>query len=181
MVVPETTTVSASKSFLSVDQLIRRCLLQQIIMITNPNGFTVIDLRSEGGVTLRVFSLLTASGVKGVLTILTFGLAIPAGIFMPSMVIGALFGRALGMIVQAWQTNHPGFWIFASCLPDVPCVTPGSYAMVGAAAFMGGVTRMTVSLVIIMFELTGALTYVLPIMIVGTFSPSPRFATAFCS
>lgn len=39
--------------------------------------------------------------------------------------------------------------------------------MVGAAAFMGGVTRMTVSLVIIMFELTGALTYVLPIMIVG--------------
>ncbi|KAF9286060.1 hypothetical protein BGZ88_009274 [Linnemannia elongata] len=111
-------------------------------------------LCDEGGVTLRVFSLLTASGVKGVLTILTFGLAIPAGIFMPSMVIGALFGRALGMIVQAWQTNHPGFWIFASCLPDVPCVTPGSYAMVGAAAFMGGVTRMTVSLVIIMFELT---------------------------
>ncbi|KAG9067227.1 hypothetical protein KI688_012009 [Linnemannia hyalina] len=105
-------------------------------------------------------------GIKGILTILTFGLAIPAGIFMPSMVIGALFGRALGMIVQAWQTNHPGFWMFASCLPDVPCVTPGSYAMVGAAAFMGGVTRMTVSLVIIMFELTGALTYVLPIMIV---------------
>ncbi|KAG0257001.1 hypothetical protein BGZ95_005350 [Linnemannia exigua] len=123
-------------------------------------------LCDEGGVALRVFSLLTASGVKGVLTILTFGLAIPAGIFMPSMVIGALFGRALGMIVQAWQTSHPGFWMFASCLPDVPCVTPGSYAMVGAAAFMGGVTRMTVSLVIIMFELTGALTYVLPIMIV---------------
>ncbi|KAG0197375.1 hypothetical protein BGX28_009125 [Mortierella sp. GBA30] len=123
-------------------------------------------LCDEGGVALRVFSLLSASGVKGVLTILTFGLAIPAGIFMPSMVIGALFGRALGMLVQAWQTNHPGFWLFASCLPDVPCVTPGSYAMVGAAASMGGVTRMTVSLVIIMFELTGALTYVLPIMIV---------------
>lgn len=83
------------------------------------------------------------------------------------MVIGALFGRALGMLVQSWQVHQPGFWLFASCLPDVPCVTPGTYAMVGAAAFMGGVTRMTVSLVIIMFELTGALTYVLPIMIVG--------------
>ncbi|KAF8975353.1 hypothetical protein BGZ46_009194, partial [Entomortierella lignicola] len=129
-------------------------------------GANYHGLCDEGGVALRVFSLLSASGVKGVLTILTFGLAIPAGIFMPSMVIGALFGRALGMIVQAWQINHPGFWIFASCQPDVPCVTPGSYAMVGAAAFMGGVTRMTVSLVIIMFELTGALTYVLPIMIV---------------
>ena len=37
--------------------------------------------------------------------------------------------------------------------------------MVGAAAFLCGVTRMTVSLVVIMFELTGALTYALPIMI----------------
>jgi chloride channel 3/4/5 len=87
---------------------------------------------------------------------------------MPSMVIGALFGRALGMMVQAWQASYPGFWMFAACSLDGPCITPGSYAMVGAAAFMGGVTRMTVSLVIIMFELTGALTYVLPIMIVGT-------------
>lgn len=132
---------------------------------TNSDIYLTND--SDGGVGLRVFSLLSASVVKGGLTILTFGLAIPAGIFMPSMVIGALFGRALGMLVQAWQQNHPGFWLFASCLSDEPCVTPGSYAMVGAAAFMGGVTRMTVSLVIIMFELTGALTYVLPIMIVG--------------
>ncbi|ORY94289.1 chloride channel [Lobosporangium transversale] len=130
------------------------------------SGANYHGLCDNGGVGLRVFALLSASGVKGLLTILTFGLAIPAGIFMPSMVIGALFGRALGMMVQAWQVNHPGFWLFSSCLPDVPCVTPGSYAMVGAAAFMGGVTRMTVSLVIIMFELTGALTYVLPIMIV---------------
>ncbi|KAG0240192.1 hypothetical protein BGX31_002181 [Mortierella sp. GBA43] len=129
-------------------------------------GANYHGLCDEGGIALRVFALLSASGVKGILTILTFGLAIPAGIFMPSMVIGALFGRALGMLVQSWQVHHPGFWLFASCLPDVPCVTPGSYAMVGAAAFMGGVTRMTVSLVIIMFELTGALTYVLPIMIV---------------
>ncbi|KAJ3301190.1 hypothetical protein HDU76_005809 [Blyttiomyces sp. JEL0837] len=37
--------------------------------------------------------------------------------------------------------------------------------MVGAAGAVSGVTRITVSLVIIMVELTGALTYVIPIMI----------------
>lgn len=36
--------------------------------------------------------------------------------------------------------------------------------MVGAAGCLSGVTRMTVSLTVIMFELTGGLQYVLPIM-----------------
>ncbi len=44
------------------------------------------------------------------------------------------------------------------------CIIPGLYAMIGAAACLSGVTRMTVSLVVIMFELTGAMTYSLPIM-----------------
>ena len=39
------------------------------------------------------------------------------------------------------------------------------YALVGAAAALGGVTRMTISLVVIMFELTGGLSYVIPIMV----------------
>lgn len=41
---------------------------------------------------------------------------------------------------------------------------PGVYAMAGAAGVLGGVTQMTVSLTVIMFELTGGLTYILPIM-----------------
>jgi chloride channel 3/4/5 len=81
------------------------------------------------------------------------------------MAIGALFGRAVGIIMEIWVRNHPGFFIFSACEPDVTCVVPGTYAIIGAAAALGGVTRMTVSIVVIMFELTGALTYVLPIMI----------------
>jgi chloride channel 3/4/5 len=54
----------------------------------------------------------------------------------------------------------------ARACPDIEvCITPGLYAMVGAAATLGGVTRMTVSLVVIMFELTGGLTYILPLMV----------------
>ena len=39
------------------------------------------------------------------------------------------------------------------------------FAMVGAAAFLSGVTRMTISLCVIMFELTGELEYVIPHMV----------------
>ena len=42
---------------------------------------------------------------------------------------------------------------------------PGLYSMVGAAAALGGVTRMTVSLVVIMFEVTGGLQYIVPFMV----------------
>jgi len=113
----------------------------------------------------NIFLLIFAAILGFFLASITFGLQIPAGIILPSMAIGALFGRAVGIVMEIWVHNHPKFFPFASCEPDVPCVTPGTYAIIGAAAALGGVTRMTVSIVVIMFELTGALTYVLPIMI----------------
>lgn len=112
-----------------------------------------------------IILLLVAAALGFILASLTFGLQIPAGIILPSMAIGALYGRAFGIIAEVWQGNHPNALIFRTCEPDVPCITPGTYAIIGAASALGGVTRMTVSIVVIMFELTGALTYVLPIMI----------------
>lgn len=81
------------------------------------------------------------------------------------MVVGACVGRVFGMVINALHKSAPTLWIFYSCKAQVNCVTPGTYAMFGAAASLGGVTRMTVSLVVIMFELTGALSYVLPFMV----------------
>lgn len=112
-----------------------------------------------------IFILLTSSALGFVLATVTFGLQIPAGILLPSMAVGALYGRVVGLIMEVWQQEHPNFIAFASCEPDIPCVTPGTYAVIGAASSLAGATRMTVSIVVIMFELTGALTYVLPIMI----------------
>jgi chloride channel 3/4/5 len=112
-----------------------------------------------------IFLLLTSAIIGFFFTALTFGLQIPAGILLPSMTIGALYGRVIGLIVEVWQREHPKWIVFASCEPDIPCITPGTYAIVGAASALAGATRMTVSIVVIMFELTGALTYVLPIMI----------------
>jgi chloride channel 3/4/5 len=109
--------------------------------------------------------LLLSSLIGSLLASFTFGLQIPAGILLPSMAVGALFGRSIGLIVELAQQQHSKSIIFAACEPDIPCVTPGTYAVIGAAAALAGATRMTVSIVVIMFELTGALTYVLPIMI----------------
>lgn len=81
------------------------------------------------------------------------------------MAIGASFGRLVGIIVQALHESFPKSAFFSSCQPDVPCITPGTYAFLGAGAALSGIMQITVSVVVIMFELTGALTYILPTMV----------------
>ncbi|RXK39132.1 chloride channel, other eukaryote [Tremella mesenterica] len=112
-----------------------------------------------------VNSLLLATIVRTVLIVASYGCKVPAGIFVPSMAVGATFGRMMGILMKALQQSYPEAPLFAACQPDVPCITPGTYAFLGAAAAMGGVTRLTVTVVVIMFELTGALTYILPTML----------------
>ncbi|TFK66499.1 hypothetical protein BDN72DRAFT_145044 [Pluteus cervinus] len=111
-------------------------------------------------------SLFLATVIRIGLVIISYGCKVPAGIFVPSMAIGATFGRMVGIMVKAVYRAYPQSGIFAFCQPDVPCITPGTYAFLGAAAALSGVMRITVTVVVIMFELTGALTYILPTMIV---------------
>jgi len=114
----------------------------------------------------NVVSLILATVIRIFFVIISYGCKVPAGIFVPSMAIGASFGRTVGIIVQAIQEANPQSIFFSSCQPDVPCITPGTYAFLGAAAALSGIMHITVSVVVIMFELTGALTYILPTMIV---------------
>lgn len=109
--------------------------------------------------------LLTALVIKIGLTVITFGCTVPGGIFLPGLIIGAIIGRITGLITQYMTLSYPNLWPFTACADDLmtrgECVIPGVYAMVGAAASLAGVTRTTVSLVVIMFELTYSLTYAL--------------------
>lgn len=68
--------------------------------------------------------------VKGFLTIITFGIKIPAGIFIPTLGVGACFGRILGIWVEYLQIKRPDLPIFSACGGSKPCVVPGLYAMV---------------------------------------------------
>ncbi|KAJ2782010.1 Structural maintenance of chromosomes protein 3 [Coemansia javaensis] len=142
------------------------------------NLFTECTDQDSGGLCSRgdragnVAALLLTSAARVLLTSVACGLAVPAGMFTPSMATGASIGRAVGMVVQTLYERHPAWRLFAACRPDVPCITPGVYALVGAASMLASTTRMTVTVVVIMFELTDAVIYVLPIMLAVTVSKS---------
>lgn len=125
----------------------------------------VLDPSSFDHVWPVVRTIFVAMIVKGFLTIITFGIKLPAGIFIPTLGVGACAGRIVGIAVQWLQYHYPDSTVFAVCEGDMNCVVPGLYAMVGAAAALSGVTRTTVSLAVIMFELTDTLTYAVPVML----------------
>lgn len=111
-------------------------------------------------------SLIFATVARMFLTIITYGCKVPAGIFVPSMAAGATFGRAVGTLVESFYNRHQTSPLFATCLSKETCVIPGTYAFLGAGAALSGITHLTVTVVIIMFELTGAVRYIIPTMIV---------------
>ncbi|KAI0552877.1 chloride channel [Xylaria curta] len=108
--------------------------------------------------------LLIAFVIKGFLTIITFGIKVPAGIYVPSMVVGGLMGRFVGHLVQWLVLRFPHWAVWGTCplLQQSSCVQPGVYALIAAGSTMCGVTRLSVTLAVILFELTGSLDYVLP-------------------
>ncbi|RCH97577.1 hypothetical protein CU098_002073, partial [Rhizopus stolonifer] len=134
---------------------------------TNDNGG--LCARTVQEIPQLLYLLITTLIIKMGLTMITFGCTVPGGIFLPSLIIGAVTGRIIGLIMQYMTLTYPDAWPFTACAHDFAtrgeCVIPGVYAIVGAAAGLAGVTRTTISLVVIMFELTYSLTYALPIMV----------------
>ncbi|ABN66376.2 chloride channel, possibly voltage gated [Scheffersomyces stipitis CBS 6054] len=118
---------------------------------------------SSNGITILKLSYILIQGF--ILSTYSFGVNLPGGILMPSLVLGATSGRLLGLITQAIQTKFLSSEFLATCTESSCIVSPASYAVIGAAAFMTGVTKLTMCVVVIMFELTGAVSYVLPIML----------------
>ena len=85
-----------------------------------------------------------------VLAMYASGGAVAGGLLVPLLIIGAAYGRLFGAVMQ-----RVGF----------SSVDPGVYALIGAASFFSGVSRMTISLCIIMLEITNDLHYLPAIML----------------
>ncbi|XP_041658592.1 chloride channel protein 2c isoform X2 [Cheilinus undulatus] len=104
-------------------------------------------------VTLVIFIIM-----KFWMSALATTIPVPCGAFMPVFVIGAAFGRLVGESMAAWFPD--GIHTDGTIYP----IVPGGYAVVGAAALSGAVTH-TVSTAVIVFELTGQISHILPVMI----------------
>ncbi|KAK9706221.1 hypothetical protein RND81_07G111700 [Saponaria officinalis] len=96
------------------------------------------------GITLLIFFVTCFF-----LSIVSYGAVVPSGLFVPVIVTGASYGRYIGMLLRSHSNlNH------------------GLFAVLGAASFLGGSMRMTVSLCVILLELTNNL-LLLPLIMVA--------------
>ncbi|VDL18585.1 unnamed protein product [Hymenolepis diminuta] len=123
------------------------------------------------GISRAMWMLAVTLILKAIITVFTFGIKVPTGLFIPSLAVGAMMGRMLGVGIEqlvVYHADHP--LVQRMCKSAHPCINPGLYALVGAASTLGGVTRMTISLVVVMLELTGGLTYILPLMVAAMVS-----------
>mmetsp|Transcript_15883 Transcript_15883/g.35760 ORF Transcript_15883/g.35760 Transcript_15883/m.35760 type:complete len:511 (-) Transcript_15883:28-1560(-) len=82
-----------------------------------------------------------------------YGVGVPSGLFVPSLLSGAAFGRLCGHLLHKLDHDSGTF------------ADSGTYALMGAAAVLGGMARMTISLTVILLEATGDMQYVLPLML----------------
>ncbi|KAL8022503.1 putative chloride channel, voltage gated, chloride channel, core [Plasmopara halstedii] len=74
---------------------------------------------------------------------------VPSGIVTPVFAIGAALGRLFGELIVIWSEGE---------------LSIGGYAVVGAASLTAGVTG-TISIAVIVFELTGQLSYMIPVLL----------------
>ena len=102
---------------------------------------------AHGFLTLLIFTI-----VYFFLACWTYGMFISSGLFVPSLLIGASWGRLTGMCLVAAFPN----WNWGDL---------GKYALIGASAQLAGTIRLTYSLTAIILEATGNLTYIFPVFV----------------
>ncbi|KAI5080597.1 hypothetical protein GOP47_0003780 [Adiantum capillus-veneris] len=114
-------------------------------LFLSSNDDIVRNLFSVGtGSKFRYSSLVIYLVSSYTLALVTYGTPVPSGLFLPMIMSGATYGRLVGMAVKSW---HGGF----------AELDEGLYAVLGAASFLGGCLRVTVSVCVILLELTNNL------------------------
>lgn len=110
-----------------------------------------------------IVNLAGFMGFTFIFSIISSTLPVPSGSFIPVFKIGAALGRIVGECMHLLFPLGMRYRSYAN-VDLIAEIIPGGYATVGAAAFSGAVTH-TISVSVIVFEMTGQITHIIPIMI----------------
>ncbi|WP_430867300.1 chloride channel protein [Demequina aurantiaca] len=128
-------------------------LLLGIVLLALPQmygvGYPVLENAVNGKYAIAFLLVLLVGKIFA--TSLTIGIGGSGGVFAPSLFLGAMLGAAFG------QTMN---FLFPSL-----GINPGAYALVAMAAVFSGAARAPITAVIILFELTGEYSIILPLML----------------
>lgn len=117
-------------------------------------GYETLSDALKGNLSLTL--MMTLSLAKVVTTVLSYGSGGSGGIFAPSLFIGGMVGGTIGRIVEA-------------AFPQSQ-TAPGAFTLVGMGASFCGVIRAPITSVLIIFEMTGNYSLILPLMVASAVS-----------
>ena len=114
-------------------------------------GYEAVDVILKGGIELIPLYLIVALiFIKIIATSLSLGSGSSGGMFSPSLFVGAMLGGAFGRLAIMYFPGATG--------------PMGAYAIVGMAAVFAGMSRATLTSIIIVFEMTLDYQLILPVM-----------------
>ena len=115
------------------------------------SGDTLVDLLIEGKLTaLMIVALLVG---KFAFAIICFGSGAPGGIFFPLLVIGCLIGGLFGIFAVNFLNLDPNYI--------------NNFILLAMAGYFTAIVRAPVTGIILIFEMTGSLSHLLPITTVS--------------
>lgn len=127
-----------------------RYMLSYIFNTKMPKEIKYLD---EMNHSFRAVELLVLFCFKVLITVLSLTINMPVGIFAPFFLIGGYFGRFYANVIK---------YVFTISEESI-------YSIVGAACVMSGATH-SISSAIIIFELTGQSSYIIPLLFSCLFS-----------
>lgn len=111
-------------------------------------GYPVLEKGIAGGYAVGFLLVLLVG--KMLATSLTIGIGGSGGVFAPSLFVGGMLGTAFG---DAAHAAFPGLDL-----------SPGAFGLVGMAAVFAAASHAPIAAVLIVFELTGEYSIILPLM-----------------
>ena len=112
-------------------------------------GYDTLGAALTGNVGVRVMLVLCA--MKVLATVFSYGSGGAGGIFAPALFIGGMLGGVIGQL-DSTLLHHAGEPI-------------GAFALVGMGAVFAGIIRAPMTSVLIIIEMTGGYSLILPLML----------------